>query len=142
MDSRPSGKRLTGMRILVAEDDEINRLIVENILQFEGASVQFSVNGQEAVDRVHREDGDPFDIVLMDVQMPVMDGYDATRRILGIAPGLPIIGVTAHALEADFEKCLQAGMIGHVTKPIDADSLIDTIRSNVLPGVWTSSTVS
>jgi hypothetical protein len=65
-----------------------------------------------------------FDIVLMDIQMPVMDGYEATRRILELAPGLPIIGQTAHAFDEERDKCLAAGMLAHIAKPIDPQALV------------------
>ena len=64
-----------------------------------------------------------FSIILMDVQMPVMDGYEATRRIHSIAPGIPVVGLTAHAMEEERERCIDAGMAAHVTKPIDVDNL-------------------
>lgn len=120
--------RLAGLRILVVDDIEINRIILEDLLEYEAAEVMFAEDGQLAVDRVREVGVDKVDIVLMDIQMPVMDGYEATRRILKLAPDLPIIGVTAHALKEEREKCLTAGMVDHTTKPIDIDELIKTIK--------------
>ncbi|MCP5245081.1 MAG: response regulator [Burkholderiales bacterium] len=74
---------------------------------------------------------DAFDIVLMDVQMPVMDGHEATRQVQMIAPKLPIIGLTAHALQEEREKCLASGMVEHVTKPINPEFLMATILKHV-----------
>lgn len=126
-----SGPRLSGLRILVAEDVEINRLIIEDLIEEEGGSVVFAEDGQQAIDRLQQTGIDKIDIVLMDIQMPVIDGYEATRRILLIAPKVPIIGVTAHALKEERDKCYAAGMVGLVTKPIEVDELITAIRLHV-----------
>lgn len=125
-ESRDS--HLTGMRILAVEDVEMNRVILEDLLEYEGAHVIFAEDGQQAIDRLEEHGVTSFDLVLMDIQMPVMDGYEATRRILEMAPGLPVIGVSAHALTDDRAKCLAAGMVEHVTKPIDPDTLIAAIQ--------------
>ena len=109
---------LAGYRVLAAEDVDVNRLILEDLLLNAGACVVFAENGQEAVEQVRLHPGE-FDVVLMDVQMPVMDGLTATRRIKQIAPDLVVIGLTAHALAEEHAKCLAAGMAEHVTKPID-----------------------
>ena len=126
-----STDQLTGLHILVAEDVEINRIILEDTLIHEGASVVFAENGQQAIDRFEESGVDKFDVVLMDVQMPILDGYEATRRILKFAPELPVIGVTAHALKEELDKCLAAGMVGYVTKPLEIKELIATIRQHV-----------
>ncbi|MDH5356082.1 MAG: ATP-binding protein [Gammaproteobacteria bacterium] len=126
-----SDPQLAGLRVLAAEDVEINRLILEDMLQQEGATVVFAEDGQQAIDCLKEIGADNIDVILMDIQMPVMDGYEATRRIIQIAPKLPIIGVTAHALLEERNKCLTAGMVDRVTKPIDAASLIEVIRKQV-----------
>ena len=127
----PSGApRLPGLRVLAAEDVETNRLILADLLEREGAEVGFAEDGREAVRRVE-VGGASFDVVLMDIQMPVMDGFEATRRILALAPELPIIGLTAHALTEERERSLAAGMVDHVTKPIDTDRLVSAIRRHV-----------
>jgi len=119
--------RLTGLRILVAEDVELNRIIIEDMLINEGADIEFVENGQQAVDIIKNSAPDRFDVVLMDVQMPVMDGLEATRLIKRIASTLPIIGLTAYAMTKERDKCIDAGMSGHVTKPVDLDVLVDII---------------
>lgn len=121
------GQSISGCRVLAAEDIEVNRLVLEDILTDAGARVVFADNGKSAVDLVVAQP-DAFDIVLMDVMMPVMDGYEATRRIRAITPSLPVIGLTAYALADERERCLSAGMVCHVTKPIDPKELLQTIR--------------
>ncbi|MBI4740487.1 MAG: MASE1 domain-containing protein [Betaproteobacteria bacterium] len=116
--------RLAGLRVLAADDVEFNRLILADMLEREGARTVFAENGQQAVDRVAGGGASAFDLVLMDVQMPVLGGYEATRRIHALAPDLPVIGLTAHALAEEREKSLAAGMADHVTKPVDAEELV------------------
>ncbi len=114
-------------RILLAEDNHINQKVVREMLYGEGYSVTVVANGAEAIQAVRDL---PFDVVLMDVQMPEMDGIQATRRIrqLGMNDGcLPIIGVTARALRGDREHVMQAGMNDYMTKPINRDELIEKI---------------
>ncbi|WP_146056933.1 PAS domain S-box protein [Chromobacterium alticapitis] len=120
---------LAGYRLLVAEDVEVNRLIIEDLLERAGASVTFAVNGKDAVARV-MESPQAFHAVLMDVQMPVMGGYEATGRILQIQPSLPVIGLTAHALIEEQVRCLAAGMVAHVTKPTTQPMLVSAIRQH------------
>ncbi len=127
-----AGSRLTGLSLLAAEDVEVNRFILEDLLESEGARVAFAVNGKDAVERVASAP-DAFDAVLMDVQMPVMGGHEAARRIHAIAPGLPIVGLTAHALNEERIRCLEAGMVEHVTKPIDPDALVAALLRHVQP---------
>ena len=127
----PAGPRLPGVRVLAAEDVAVNRLVLEDILAQEGAQVVFGEDGQQALDRIGEMGADAFDVVLMDVQMPVMGGHEAARRMLEIAPMLPIIGLTAHALEEERERCHAAGMVDHVTKPIDPDLLVAAIQRHV-----------
>ncbi len=122
-----SGARLQGLRILAAEDVELNRLVLADILHTEGAEVVFAENGQQALDLVQHSGPQAFDLILMDIQMPVMDGYQATRRLLALAPDLPVIGLTAHAMEEERTRCLEAGMKDRVTKPIDENALVKAI---------------
>ena len=119
-----SDQALRGVSILLAEDDEINRAMLEVNLLEAGARLVMVEDGAQAVERVRLAGPQDFDLVLMDIQMPVMDGYEAARRILQVAPALPIIGQTAHAFHEDRDKCLAAGMVGHVAKPIDPPALI------------------
>ncbi|MCX7166665.1 MAG: response regulator, partial [Rhodocyclales bacterium] len=120
-------KPLAGLSILVAEDDETNQLVLEVNLLEDGARLVMVGNGLEAVERVISDGADAYDIVLMDVQMPVMGGYEATRRIRELAPGLPIIGQTANAFAEDRDKCLAVGMAAHIAKPIDPQALVKLV---------------
>ncbi|MEW5769065.1 MAG: PAS domain S-box protein [Pseudomonadota bacterium] len=129
------GPRLAHLRVLAAEDVEVNRLILEDMLAYEGAETVFAENGRQALERLDELGVAAFDVVLMDVQMPEMDGYEATRRIHELAPALPVIGLTAHALAEERDKCLAAGMVEHVTKPFDADDLVAAIRRHVAGGM-------
>ena len=126
-ESESPGPRLAGIRVLAAEDVDINRLILEDMLTYEGAVSEFVENGKQAVERVHERGADAFDVVLMDVQMPIMDGVEATRQIHEFAPRLPILALTAHALAEERQRCLDAGMVDHLTKPIDVDALVDAV---------------
>ena len=131
-DSKPQAtaeglKPLAGLSILVAEDDPISAVMLEHNLIEDGAAIVMTNNGAEAVERVRRNGGDSFDIVLMDVQMPNMDGYEATRRIVELAPDLPVIGQSAHVFGDEKDKCFASGMRDHVSKPIDFTELIDVI---------------
>jgi signal transduction histidine kinase/CheY-like chemotaxis protein/ligand-binding sensor domain-containing protein len=125
------------LRVLVVEDNRVNQLVARRLLETEGIQVSLASNGMEAVEAWEQSE---VDLVLMDVQMPVMDGFEATIRIRELEPGLrrartPIIALTAHAAPEDRQKCLQAGMDGYVTKPIEAESLMATIREFASPRV-------
>jgi hypothetical protein len=119
--------------ILVVEDEPINQAVLEENLVEDGATVTLAGNGREAIERIIENGGDAYDVVLMDIQMPEMDGYEATRRILELVPALPIIGQTAHALSEERDKCLAAGMVDHITKPIDPAALARLVRQHA-PG--------
>jgi two-component system sensor histidine kinase/response regulator len=125
--------KLRGARVLVAEDNEINQQVAKEILEQAGLVVSIANNGKEAVQRVQAE---PYDAVLMDIQMPVMGGFEATREIRKDVrfKDLPIIAMTAHAMAGDREKSLAAGMSDHVTKPIDPDELFSTLARWIKPG--------
>jgi PAS domain S-box-containing protein len=120
-------RRLEGVRVLVAEDNEVNQIVLERALEIEGAVTILVGDGRQAVNRVLADGRDAFDVVLMDIQMPEMDGYEATRRILELAPDLPVIGQTAHAMQDERRECLAAGMVDHIAKPIDFRLLVDMI---------------
>jgi signal transduction histidine kinase/ActR/RegA family two-component response regulator len=117
---------LSGTRVLLAEDNEVNQLLASSILEQVGATVRIARNGQEALDLLHQE---PFDCVLMDVHMPDMDGLEATRRIRADAQlnHVRIIAMTANALSEDEALCISAGMDDFVCKPYDSQQLCDTI---------------
>jgi CheY-like chemotaxis protein len=125
--------QLVGANVLLVEDNEINQQLAREILERAKVVVSVVSNGQEAVDAAARE---RYDAILMDVQMPVMDGYEATRRIRGASHGdapVPIIAMTAHALVGDAQKSIDAGMNDHVTKPIDPAILIGTLARWITP---------
>ena len=128
---KAQGPQLRGLRILVAEDNTVNSIVIDGLLAAEGAKITLVENGQQALDTVMAHGPDGFDLILMDIQMPVMNGYEATRRIKGLTPGVPIVALTAHALAEERERCLDAGMVNLATKPIDADQLIDVIRQTL-----------
>lgn len=122
--------RLRGARILLAEDNEINQQIAIELLQGVGANVKVANNGREAVEILSSgPQPPPFDVVLMDLQMPEMDGYQATAKLRGDARfrAVPIIAMTAHATIEERQRCLAAGMNDHVSKPIDPEALFDTV---------------
>jgi PAS domain S-box-containing protein len=128
--------RLAGLRVLVAEDNDANRQILTELLESVGVTVRIAVNGREAVERVRDSAETPYDAVLMDVQMPDTDGYEATRQIRSEPrfASLPIIATTAHALVEERERCLAAGMNDHLTKPIDLDALYAALARWCRPG--------
>jgi signal transduction histidine kinase/DNA-binding response OmpR family regulator len=120
--------RLLGMRVLVVEDNQINQQVASELLRAEGAEVQLADNGQLGVDAISQA-LQPFDAVLMDLQMPVMDGFAAThyiRQQLGLTQ-LPVIAMTANAMASDREECLAAGMNEHVGKPFDLPHLVQVL---------------
>ena len=108
------------MRILVAEDNAVNRKLISKILERMGHSVTLASNGTEAVEFALAT---PFDCILMDVQMPEMDGLDATRLLRERGSSTPIYALTARAMDGDERICLDAGMNGYLVKPLDLDRL-------------------
>ena len=111
---------LVGKRLLLVEDHPLNREIVLGFLDGSGLSIEVAEDGRQAVERFRQV---PCDLILMDVQMPVMDGYEATRRIRDLDPVVPIIALTANAFREDVEKAREAGMNEHLSKPIESDKL-------------------
>jgi CheY-like chemotaxis protein/HPt (histidine-containing phosphotransfer) domain-containing protein len=126
--------RLRGLRVLVAEDNEINRELAVELLTDAGLVVAVAENGRVACERV-LDRGEHFDAILMDVQMPEMDGLEATTRIRQHRTRdlLPIIAMTAHAYDAEQQRCLDAGMNDHVAKPVDPAALIRTLDHWLTP---------
>ncbi|MFD0667593.1 CHASE domain-containing protein [Ramlibacter sp. MAHUQ-53] len=132
--AQPDDLPLAGLRLLVAEDNENNQMVARELLSRQGARVDIAVDGVEAVEKV-RAGG--YDLVLMDWQMPRMDGLQATRairRIEGFAD-LPIVAMTANAMESDRRECLEAGMTDHVAKPFVLRELVAVLRAHARPGV-------
>ena len=119
------------MRLLLVEDMDVNREIAVMLLSEMGFSVESAVNGQEAVEKVSEAEAGYFDAVLMDIQMPIMDGYEATQKIRLLADNkkasVPIIAMTANAFSEDVQKALAAGMNAHIAKPIDITTLTKTL---------------
>ncbi|MBN1912536.1 MAG: response regulator [Pirellulales bacterium] len=120
---------LPPVEILVVEDGATNRKLISLFLERAGARVTTAENGQEAVDLVDQR---KFDLILMDIQMPVMDGYTATARLRQQGLTLPIIALTAHAMKGDDQKCRDAGCSGYLPKPIDFDQLLRTVSAALL----------
>ncbi|WP_148280253.1 hybrid sensor histidine kinase/response regulator [Rubrivivax gelatinosus] len=123
----PPSRRLDGLRVLLAEDNPVNQELTLELLRQAGASTALAGDGLEALAWLARE---PFDAVLMDVQMPGLDGLETTRRLRRL-PGLdtlPVIAMTAHAMASDREACLAAGMNDHLAKPFEPDALIERLR--------------
>ena len=122
----------TGKRVLLAEDNEMNQTIATALLGKAGFAVETAANGQETVDKVRDASDGYFDIILMDIQMPVMDGYEATRQIRALEDpakaAIPIIAVTANAFEEDRKSAMELGMDGHLAKPYDVPKMMDMIQ--------------
>jgi CheY-like chemotaxis protein len=119
----------------VAEDNAVNQRLIARLLEKRGHSVVLAQNGREALEALDKQ---RFDIVLMDGQMPEMDGFEATRLIRekekASGTHVPIIALTAHAMQGDKERCLACGMDGYVPKPIKLEDLF-SVMENVLPGI-------
>ncbi|MDD2338440.1 MAG: response regulator, partial [Geobacteraceae bacterium] len=120
------------LRVLLAEDNEVNRKIALGMLEKRGHTVVTAENGKETLAALEAQVGHPFDLILMDVQMPEMDGLEATARIRENEKGserhVPIIALTAHAMKGDREACLAAGMDGYISKPLKAEELVKTME--------------
>lgn len=125
--------RLAGLVVLAAEDNPVNRMVLDDMLRLEGAEVILCEDGEQALERVRRSGGEGIDLLLTDIQMPGMDGYALARAVTQLAPDLPIIGLTAHAMAEDRESCLASGMVDHITKPVGLDHMVEVIRRHALP---------
>jgi len=127
--SAPSVVLPDGLRVLLVEDNRINQMVAETLLRKMGCQVTTASNGEAALERLAKE---PVDIVLMDCQMPVMDGFEATRRLrAGLAgaslAGIPVIAITANAMQGDRELCVAAGMNDYIAKPFSRAELLDVL---------------
>jgi two-component system sensor histidine kinase/response regulator len=128
---------LNGLRVLLVEDNAINQQIAVELLEGVGVSIDVANNGREALDMLSADGGDTrYDLVLMDLQMPEMDGYQATAHIRATPrlAGLLIVAMTAHATAEERDRCLAAGMRGHIAKPIDPELLYRTLMQFHRPG--------
>ena len=130
-----SEKSIKGLHVLLAEDNELNMEIAEFVLQNEGAEVTKAWNGQETVELFRKSESGEFDVILMDIMMPVLNGYEAAKRIRSLdredAKKIPIIAMTANAFTEDRIRAKEAGMDEHVAKPVDAELLIKVIHKLV-----------
>ena len=130
---------LAGVRFLCAEDNDLNAEILEELLHIEGATCRICENGQKIVQEFERMKPGEYDVILMDIQMPVMNGYDATRAIRHSAnpegATIPIFAMTANAFSEDIQHSLDAGMNGHISKPLDMNRLKEAIRDFRAGGV-------
>ena len=127
----PDAKGLEGLKVLAAEDNDINAEILEELLAFEGVSCQRTANGQEALECFRKSAPGYFGAVLMDIQMPVMNGYEAARAMRNLdrpdAKTIPIVAMTANAFAEDVQHSMEAGMSAHLAKPIDMAALKDVL---------------
>ena len=130
---RPGAKGLDGRRVLTAEDNDINAEILEALLSCEGVACERTFNGQEALERFRQSRPGYYDAVLMDIQMPVMNGYDCARAIRALdrpdAKTIPIVAMTANAFAEDVHSSMDAGMNAHLAKPVDMEKLKDVLEN-------------
>ena len=119
-------------RILLVEDNELNQEIAQTILEGAGFLIDTADDGSIAVERMKEMPGDTYDLILMDVQMPIMNGYQATRAIRAlddpVKAAVPIVAMTANAFEEDRKEAMDAGMNGYVAKPVDIEKLMETLE--------------
>ena len=131
-EAETEGVSFTGRKILLAEDNEMNQMIAQAILTESGLEVEIANNGEEAVSMMMTAPAGTYDIILMDIQMPLMDGYEAARLIRAFddpaKANIPIVAVTANAFEEDRKLALEAGMNGHLAKPYDIPKMMETLK--------------
>jgi signal transduction histidine kinase/CheY-like chemotaxis protein len=131
-ETLPEQQDFTGKRVLLAEDNEMNQMIAEAILTNVGLSVEIACDGTEAVEKMKTAPAGYYDIILMDIQMPKMDGYEATKQIRALEDkkkaSIPIVAVTANAFEEDRQTAMKAGMNGHLAKPYDIPAIMETLK--------------
>ena len=131
MKAAPSSNAISGLKVLAAEDNEINAEILTELLEIEGVVCDIACNGKEALDKFESSSSGAYDVIFMDVQMPVMNGYEATRAIRDCnhpeARTIPIIAMTANAFDDDIKQALDSGMNAHMAKPIDMTKLKEIV---------------
>lgn len=118
----------SSITILIAEDVESNYLFLEEVIKKTGAKIMWAINGEEAIE-IYKNN--KIDLILMDIQMPVMNGFEATRKIKKMNPSIPIISQTAYAMSEDKEKSLEAGCDNYISKPIPSKKLLELISQYV-----------
>ncbi len=132
-EEQPPREHFSNKRILLAEDNELNREIAAEILKEAGFTVECAENGEQTCDMVRRSKPGYYDLILMDIQMPIMNGYEATRAIRALPDraiaDIPIVAMTANAFEEDREQAMNAGMNGHLAKPIDLTRMMELLRN-------------
>jgi CheY-like chemotaxis protein len=126
---RPSGSHFTG-RVLVAEDNKSNQVLIKAILEKLGLQVLLAENGRQAMEAAVQT---PFDLILMDMQMPVMNGFEATRQLRRQSIRIPIIALTAHAMDEERSACFQAGCDDFISKPLRKDELVALLDKYLNP---------
>lgn len=133
MQYRTTMEHLKGKTLILADDDQFNIYALTAALEDYGFNIITASNGKEALNRL--EDSGQVDIVLMDIMMPEMDGYEAMRRIRasGKNDGLPIIALTARAMKGDIDNCMEAGATGYLSKPVDVEKLVAMMASLLAP---------
>jgi CheY-like chemotaxis protein len=127
-EPKPISQKLDDRTILLVDDDIRNVFALSSVLESYGLTVLYAENGREAIDVLDRNEG--IDAILMDIMMPEMDGYEATKRIRNNPKyrDLPILAVTAKAMKDDREKCMKAGASDYITKPVDVDQLLSLLK--------------
>jgi len=128
----------TGKRVLLAEDNEMNQMIAEAILTESGLTVEMAGDGEEALEKMQNAPAGYYDIILMDIQMPRMDGYEAAKNIRRLEDqkkaSIPIVAVTANAFEEDRMIAMEAGMNGYLAKPYDVPAIMEMLKKLLLGG--------
>lgn len=129
----PRGSEFTDWRILVVEDNEDHQLLITLALRKIGSEVAVAEDGHRALEfaQAARDRDEPFDVILVDMSMPVLDGYETVRRLRQLGFTIPIIAVTARALESELERCLESGCDGFVRKPFETEELYASIAGHI-----------
>ncbi len=136
MNRFPATPAAAGPGLLLVEDNLVNQRVVLAMLRKKGYRIDIANDGQEALEKLDLAEV-PYDLVLMDIQMPVLDGLEATRMLRRDPrwERLPVVAMTAHAMTGDREKCLEAGMTGYISKPVQPAHLITTVEQHLRPEV-------